>query len=135
MWLLHVSNFLKAKLLWNSLKHVFDISKLFIQCNTHSCCEYITGSISLYLYGCVSLLAPVLCVYVCKWYQIRVLVKNHTMCQTTVNLMRCCIKHTTRSFWYCGNKAWQVHNIIKYYNTSNVAHSPIQPTKQGNKKK
>ena len=39
---------------------------------------------------CVSLLAPEYAVCVCMWYQIRVAVKNHVMCQTSVNLMPCC---------------------------------------------
>ena len=48
-------------------KKIFDISKLFIQCNTDSCCEHITGGVNMYLYGGVSLLAPdrVVCVRVC----------------------------------------------------------------------
>ena len=59
----------------------------FIHCNKDSCCEHITGAVNIYLYGCVSLLAPecavCLCVCVCVsvcvcvcvcvyvWYQIR----------------------------------------------------------------
>ena len=69
----------------NSIKYIFDISKLFIQCNTDSCCEHITSGVNIYLYGCVSLLAPVctvctvcvcVCVCVCARYQIRVLAKK-----------------------------------------------------------
>ena len=52
----------------------------------------------MYLYRCVSLLAPycAACVHVrvrvCV-YQIRVPAKKH-MCQTSVNLMPCCIKES-----------------------------------------
>ena len=41
MWLLQVNNFEKKR--------------LFIQCNKDSCCEYRTGGVNIYLYGCVSL--------------------------------------------------------------------------------
>ena len=51
----------------------------------------------MHLYGCLTLLAPDCAVCVCVlWYQIRVPVKNHIMCQTSVNLMPCCIKYTYR---------------------------------------
>ena len=37
--------------------------------NKDGCCEHITGAVNVYLYGCVSLLAPEFvvyhCVYVC----------------------------------------------------------------------
>ena len=42
-------------------KHCESKFLISIQCNTDSCCEditYITGSINMYLYGSVSLLAP-----------------------------------------------------------------------------
>ena len=58
--LLQVKNFWKA--------NIFDVSKLFIQYNTNSCCEYVAVGINIYLYECVSLIAPVcaacFCVYV-----------------------------------------------------------------------
>ena len=42
---------------------------LLIQCNSDSCFEHIAGGADIYLYGCVSLLAPVcavcLCLYEC----------------------------------------------------------------------
>ena len=44
---------------------MFDISGLFIQCYTDSCCEHIIGGVNLYLYGCVSLLAPVCAICLC----------------------------------------------------------------------
>ena len=40
-------------------------SKLFIQCNTESFCEHITGSINIYLHRCVSPLVPVCAMYLC----------------------------------------------------------------------
>ena len=44
----------------------FCISKLFIQCDTRSCCVHITGGVNIYLYVSVSLLVLcVLCVYLC----------------------------------------------------------------------
>ena len=53
-------------------------------------------------------------VSVCERDQIRVPEKNQ-ICQTSVNLTPCCIKHPARSFWYQGTKAqhlW-IYNIIK----------------------
>ena len=40
-------------------------SKLFIQCNTESFCEHITGSINIYLHACVSPLVPVCAMCLC----------------------------------------------------------------------
>ena len=51
MWLPQVNNFWKAKTLWNFVKWIFDISKLFIRYNTYRCCEHITGGVNIYLYG------------------------------------------------------------------------------------
>ena len=72
-----------------------------------SCCEHIAGGVNIYLYGCVILSRfesigslSVRRVFVCVWYQIRVLAKNDIMCQTSGNLMPCCVKYTTRSFCY-----------------------------------
>ena len=60
---------------------MFDISGLFIQCYTDSCCEHIIGGVNIYLYGCVSLLAPVCAMCLCcLWYQARVPAKKHFMC-------------------------------------------------------
>ena len=44
---------------FQSVKYISDISELFIQCDTDSCCEHITGGLYISLYGCISLLAPV----------------------------------------------------------------------------
>ena len=59
-----------------------------------SCYEHIAVGVNIYLYGCVSLLAPecavCLCVCVCVcvcvfvWDHIRVPAKNHITCQTSV---------------------------------------------------
>ena len=59
--------FSKTKILWNSVRFIFDISKLFIQCNVHSCCEQMTDGVNINLYECASLLAPVcnVCLCVC----------------------------------------------------------------------
>ena len=64
-----MSNFWKAKTFW---KVNFDISKLFIQCNIDNYCEHIPGSVNMYLYRCVSLLAWVyrFSLRLCVWYQI-----------------------------------------------------------------
>ena len=86
-------------------KCIFYISELFIQCDKDSCCEHITSGVNIYLYWCVSLLAPecvvclCMCLFVYVWYQIRVPAKTH-MCQTSVNLTPCCMKYRSRSFWY-----------------------------------
>ena len=115
MWLQKLSNFWKAKTLWNSQKYILDISKLFIQCNTYSCCEHITSGVNIFIWVCQSISPYVCCVSLCLcvWYQIRVLVKKQIMCQNSVNLMSYCIQHTARSFWYYVTEAWyvQLYNI------------------------
>ena len=40
------------------------------------------------------------CVCLCVWYQIRVPLKIHIMCQTSVNLTPCFIKQISTPFWY-----------------------------------
>ena len=55
----------------------------------------------------------VCCVCLCVWYYIRVSVKNHIMCQTSVNLTPCCIKHS-RSMLSLSKEAhqmWHDHPI------------------------
>ena len=66
-----------------------------ILCNKSSCCEHLTGGLNIYLYECVSLLAPECAMCVLHvWYQIRVYTsKKPIMCQTSVNLAPCCITH------------------------------------------
>ena len=53
----------------------------FIQCNTDSCCEHMTGGVNIHLYGCVSRLVPecpvYLCVYVCETHSKFVLVLRY----------------------------------------------------------
>ena len=79
------------------------MSKLFIQCNKDSFCEHIIGGANISLYGCVSILVPeyamclCMCVVCVCVYQIRVQQKKHIICQMSVNLMPCCIKHSSRS--------------------------------------
>ena len=51
MWLLQVNNFEKER----HCGKFFLISELFINCNKDNCCEYRTGGVNIYLYGCVSL--------------------------------------------------------------------------------
>ena len=73
-----------------------------MQCNTDSSYKHITDGANTYLYRRVSLLAPkctlCLCLCVGVFYKIRVLAKNHIICQTTVTLMPSGIKGTVRSF-------------------------------------
>ena len=82
-------------------RFVFDISELFIHCNTHNFCEYITGGVDTYLHGCVSLLTPecALWLYLCFCVISNQSTSKKHMCQTSINLVPCCIKHT-RSIWY-----------------------------------
>ena len=92
-----MNNFWKEKTSWKLNFWYQRVIHLIIECNKVSCSEHITGGGNIYLCGCVSLLAPkcavCVCVFVCVWYQIRVPVKKHIMCQTAVNFMPCCIKH------------------------------------------
>ena len=76
-------------------KKIFDISELFIQFNALSCSKHITGGVNIYLYGCVSLLGGVLCLCLCVC-----VISNLILCQTSITLTPCCIKHTARSFLY-----------------------------------
>ena len=56
-----MNNFWKKKKLWK----VNFWYRWIIQCNPDSCWEHITGRVNVYLYGCVSLLAPVFAVCLC----------------------------------------------------------------------
>ena len=108
---LQVNAFWKDKTLWkvNFWYHwiIHLIIYLIIWYNKGSSFEHITSGTNIHFDECVSLMAPECNVFVRLWYQIGVPVKNHIMCQTSVNLTPCCIKHTSRSFWYQG------HIIIK----------------------
>ena len=74
---------------FEQLKHCgpqvnFWIRKLFIQCNTGSCCAHITDGVSIYLCLCkyVGPCMPcVLCLCLCLWYQIRIVTKTITLCR------------------------------------------------------
>ena len=48
-----MSNFCKQNTLWNSVKINFEISDLFIQYNTGSSYEHMTGGVNISLYSCV----------------------------------------------------------------------------------
>ena len=74
---------------FEQLKHCgpqvnFWIRKLFIQCNTGSCCAHITGGVSIYLCVCNYVgpcMSCVLCLCLCLWYQIRIVTKTITLCR------------------------------------------------------
>ena len=75
-------------------------SKLFIQYNTESCCEHMTGSINIYLHACVGpLCVPCVFVSVC-------VISNQSTSKKPSHvldlskLMACCIKHTVRFVHY-----------------------------------
>ena len=100
---------------------IFDISKLFIQCNTYSCCKPITGGADIYLYRHLSLLTFVycvsLCVFVCVCVCLNVSVcmisnqntskKPHYVSDLS-KLDFFCIKDTKKPFWYYVDKARHV---------------------------
>ena len=67
--------------------------KLSNQCNTCRCCMF---GVSIYLYGCFSLLAPVCaaCVCVCILSNQITSKTPCNPCQTSVSLMPCSLKHT-----------------------------------------
>ena len=94
--------FLKSKDIVDLCKVHVCISKLFIQCNTGSCCVHITGGVNIYLYVCKSI---GFC-FSCKYLSVCVIStqntsKNHTIrVKPSVILMSCCIKHTARSSLY-----------------------------------
>ena len=94
-------------------KKILNISELFIQCNTDNCFEHMTSA-NIYLYECISLLAPGcdVCLCVCVFVFVCVCVisnqatsKSPIMCQTSVDLTSRCVKYTARSFLYLGTKA------------------------------
>ena len=62
-------------------KSIFDISKLFIQCNKDSSYEHRAIGVNTYLNGCVSLLVPECAVSLCVLNQMNVPAKNHVACQ------------------------------------------------------
>ena len=68
-----LSNFWEAKKLWTSVKWIFDISDS-LNVTQIAAVSKIDG---VNIYFCVSLLSPVCVVYVfvCAWYQIKVLAK------------------------------------------------------------
>ena len=71
--------------------------ELFIQCNTDSCCEHVTGDVNKFTWDCQSIGLCIwsvpLCVWfhVCTWYKIRVAVKkayyvsDHSKLNTLLN--------------------------------------------------
>ena len=62
---------------------------------------YIYMDVPIYWPMCVLCVFVRMCTFcVCLRYQIGVSAKNHTMCQTSVNMMPHCIKYILRSFWY-----------------------------------
>ena len=67
-----------------------------------------TGRV-MYIYMSVSSLLVAVCrVCLYVWYQIRVVVNNHVIrVKPTVNMKPCCIKHSTRCYWYWVTKAPQ----------------------------
>ena len=75
VWLLQLSNFDKQTHC-GTFQSKFLISKLLIQCNTGSCCVHVTGGVNIYACTCVSPMVFVNCVFVCVWYQVRVLAKT-----------------------------------------------------------
>ena len=54
--------FLKRKDIADLCKVNICINKLLIQCNTGTCCVYITGGVNIYLYVCIRLMVRVSCV-------------------------------------------------------------------------
>ena len=62
-------------------KSIFDISKLFIQCNKDSSYEHRAIGVNTYLNGCVSLLVPECAVSLCVLNQMNLPAKNHVACQ------------------------------------------------------
>ena len=71
--------------------------------NTESCCEHITGGTNVYLYRCVSLLAPgcavCLCLCMCLMSSQSASRKQHHTLDLS-KLMPYCRKHTARSLWH-----------------------------------
>ena len=58
------------------------------------------------------------CLCVCVWYQIRVPAKKRIMCQTSVTLTPCCIKHTSRS----GTKVASLDSFRSIISLSKIAY-------------
>ena len=64
-----------------------------IEYNTHSCYEHITGGVDIYLYRCVSVLAPVCTVCI--------------ICQILKSSARCHIKNTPGRGEEVGKGGWK----------------------------
>ena len=98
--------FCKSKDIVDLCKINFCIIKLFIQCNKGSCCVHITGGVNVYSHVRISLLnfECTVCVCLCVWFQVRVLVKT-IWSVSNIRMMLCCMKHT-RCCWYYSTKAW-----------------------------
>ena len=103
MWLLQESKFSKSKDIADLCRVNFEINKLFIQYNRRGCCKHIAGGVNTYLYGCVSLLNNLYAVHLCVISNGR-LVKNHIICQTSLNLIPCYIKTQQE---HCGWKKFE----------------------------
>ena len=90
--------FLKRKDIVNHSKVNFCINKLFIPCNTCSCCVYIIGDANIYWYVFVSLLVPVSSVFfsVCMISNQIIAKTHHLSDHQSVNLIPSFIKHAAR---------------------------------------
>ena len=94
--------FFKSKDFVDLYKVNFCISKLFIQCNTDSCCVNIITGVNKYIYSCLLVCWSlcVLSVFACVSYQLRVLAKTIHPCQTFSTFYAVCIKYTARCWLY-----------------------------------
>ena len=126
---------LKSKYIVYLCKVSFYISKLFIHCNTGGFRLYISGGVNIYLdlFRFVGAFVSSLCLFVCVWYQIRILAKPMSYVPNlSVNLTACCIKHLSRCCWYQDSTTLSP-NIIKQ-NLLDVAWWHNQAKKQDSKK-
>ena len=111
-----------------------DISELFIQCNKCCCYEHITVvGANIYLYGCVSLLAPecavCLCVCVCRCVFVCEIKSEHQQKTTCVSKLDALLHKThIKVLW--------LNMCTSMISLSKIAHQMWQdcPFSQRNKK-
>ena len=96
-------------------------------------CEHITGGANMYLYGCISLLVLVcaVCLFLCVISNQNTNKKPHYVSE----LSKCDVLLHKTQLGLSGTMVPRLDMCRSITSLSNVAQSPVQPNKQGNKEK